>query len=499
VRLAIGATRQRILRQLLSESILLGFAGGVAGYVFALWGVRLLVSLLDSDAFLPLSPDLRVLGFTFAVSLATGVLFGIAPALRELGVPVAPTLKEANRATTDKASRFGWGKGLIAGQVAISLLVLFAACLLVRSLQKLMAQDFGYDRNHLVIAGVDAAAGGYSYEKMKPLAQELASRISSTPGIRSATYSNNGLFAGTESSDAILVPGFSESSARDRTAYEDYIGPSYFEVVDIPVLAGRGIEDQDSGTSTRVAVVNQAWVKKFFGGQNPIGRQFRIDDAAWLDKPISIVGICADARDHASDLRAPVKPRFYLAYQQVPEPFQIVIEAQAAGAPSAAVANVVGQIKATDAHLVTRFATTLESRVSGSASDQIALAKLSSFFAGLGLLLACVGLYGVLSYTVAGRTREIGIRMALGAACTDVLKLVLREALLLVGIGLIFGIPLSLVSSRLLGSFLFGLTATDPLSLAAVILLLMAVSLLAGMIPARRAAKVEPMVALRYE
>jgi putative ABC transport system permease protein len=499
VRLAIGAHQSRILQQLLTESILLALLGGLAGSLLAIFGVRLLVTIFGTHTALPLFPDARVLAFTTLVTLLTGVLFGLIPALKTLKVRVYPALKDATRTTSGSRSRFGWAKGLIAGQVALSLLVLFSAGLLVRSLQKLMRQDFGYEREHLVIARLDPAAAGYVAQKMEPLASQLATRIAGAPGVRGITYSTNGLFTGTESSDAILVPGFNAADPRDRGALEDYVGPDYFGVVGIPILTGRGIEAQDTPTSLRVAVANEAMVKRFFAGQNPVGRQFRIDDPDWLDKPITIVGISRNAKDHGSGLREEVKPRFYLAFQQLPDPEQIVLEAQVRGQASAAVTTIQAQIKATDSNIPIAFVQTLDSRVEASAGNQIALAKLSTFFAGLALLLACVGLYGVMSYTVAGRTREIGVRMALGARRGDVMELVLGEGMLLVAVGLVVGIPLALAGSRVLQGFLFGLKSTDPLSLIAVVLLLGIVAALAGLIPARRAAKVDPMVALRYE
>ena len=499
LRLAIGANPRRLLQQLLTESVLLALLGGIAGSLLAIWGVRLLVQLLGSDASLPLSPDWRVLAFTITISLLTGLVFGLVPALQTLKVRVTAALKNASRTTAEPGSRFTWGKGLIVGQVALSLLVLFSAGLLVRSLQNLMAQNFGYDRNHLLIARLDPTGAGYNGQRMKLLAQQLVERLAGAPGIRAVTYSTNGLFAGSESADAIVVPGFSAGTDRDRVATEDYVGADYFGVVGIPILAGRGIEAQDTGTSLRVAVINEAMVKHFFSGQNPIGRQFRIDDPDWVNKPITIVGISRDAKDHGDGIRENVRPRFYQAFQQTPEPEQIVLEAQVSGAASAAVTNVLGQIKAADGRLPISFIRTLDALVANSAGNQIALAKLSTFFAGLALLLACVGLYGVISYTVANRTREIGVRMALGARRSDVMELVLREGMLLVAIGLLVGIPLALASTRLLRSFLFGLNSTDPLSLIAVILLLGIVAAVAGFIPARRASRIDPMVALRYE
>lgn len=496
IRLAMGANRRRLLQQLLTESCLVGLMGGVLGALLSIWGVRLLVGMFNSDTSLPLSPDWRVFAFTIGLALLTGIIFGMVPALQSSKARLVVAAKDPLQAAPQHG--FKWGKGLIAGQVALSLLVLFAALLLVRSLQKLMTQDFGYSRDHLVIARTDPAAAGYDPAHMKLLAEQLVARFSSAPGVRGVTYSTNGLFAGTESADAVVVPGFSGTD-RDRIALEDYVGPNYFDVVGIPVLTGRGIEQQDTATSTRVAVINEAMVKHFYGGNNPIGRQFAIDDPAEIKRPITIIGISKNAKDHGSGIREDVRPRFYLAFQQVTDPEQIILEAQINGSTSAAVSNLQSQIKGVDSRLPIGFIHTLDSLVTDSAGEQIALAKLSSFFAALALLLACIGLYGVMSYTVAGRTREIGVRMALGAQRIDVMRMVLREAMVLVVLGLAIGIPLSLASTRLLHSYLFELKGTDPATLLIVVLVLGIVASFAAFIPARRAAGVDPNVALRYE
>jgi len=500
VRLAIGANRRRLLQQLLTESVLLAFLGGIFGALLSVWGVRLLIKIFGSDASsLPLSPDLRLLSFTTAVCLLTGILFGLVPALRSLKIQVSSTLKDAAAAAPESRSRFGWGKGLVAGQVALSLLVLFAASLLVRSLQKLMTQDLGYESNRLVVARLNPVAAGYKKERMKLLAEQLVGRMSSLPGVRGVSYSQNGLFSGSESADAIIVPGFNADKPRDRVAREDSVGPDYFGVVGIPILMGRGIAPQDTATSTRVAVVNEAMVKYFFHGENPIGHQFQIDDPDEKGKPFTVIGVSQDAKDHGSLLREATPPRFYRAFLQDSDPIQIMLEIVAGGNPDSALANVRSQITAVDPNLPIEFAYSVRHLLENNLGSQIALAKLSTFFAGLALLLACIGLYGIMSYTVAGRTREIGLRMALGAQRVDVLQLVLREGMLLVGVGLILGVPLAFAGSRVLHSFLFGLKSTDPLSLVAAVLLLAIVAAVAGFVPARRAAKVDPMVALRYE
>lgn len=502
VRMAIGANRGRLLQQLLTESVLLAFIGGVCGAMLSIWGVRLLVKILGSDATsLPLSPDLRVLAFNTSVCLLTGILFGVAPALRSLKVQVSATLKDT--AAPESRFRFAWGKGLVAGQVTLSLVVLFAASLLVRSLQNLMTQEFGFNTNSIVVAHVNAAAAGYGGEKSRELAQRLTARLATLPGVRAVTYSRHGLFAGSETSNPIIVPGFSAANPDDRSVREDSVGPDYFAVVGTPILLGRGIGPQDTATTTRIAVVNEAMMKYFFHGENPIGRQFEIDSPEEKGKPFTVIGVSKDAKDHPGRngdmLREAVPPRFFFAYQQDPRPPRLILEISTTGDPNLVVDAVRRQIKAAVPGLPINSVGTVRQQLEGSMDSQIALAKLSAFFAILALLLACIGLYGIMSYTVASRTREIGVRIALGAQRGDVLQLVVGEGMLLVGAGLVAGVPLSLASSRLLDSFLFGLKHTDPVSLFAMTALLGVVALIAGFIPGRRATKVDPMVALRYE
>jgi predicted permease len=498
VRLSIGASRGRLFRQFLTESLLLAFLGGACGVLLAIWGVRLLLATFSSSAdSLPLSPDLRVLAFAIAVCLITGILFGLAPALRAANAKINFNLKNAVSGPT--RSGWGWGRVLIAGQVALSVLVLFGATLLVRSLQKLVTQDLGYDSARIIVARVGASAAGYKGEALKHLARDLADRLATIPGIRGASYSRNGLFSGGETSNAVLVPGFNAATRDEREARQDSVGPGYFGALDIPILMGRGIGPQDTASFQRVAVVNQAMAKYFFRGENPVGRQFEIDNPEEKGKFITVIGVSKDTKDHGEFLRANPLPRFYVAFQQESRPLRFVLEVAAGRNADAAIGDVRSQIKAVDTNLPIDSVQTVTQRIENSVGSEIALARLSAFFAVLALLLASIGLYGLMSYAVAGRTREFGVRMALGARREDVMQLVLGEGMLLVAAGLAAGIPLALAGSRVLRGFLFGLKSSDPLSLIAVIVLLAVVAVLAGLIPARRATKVDPMIALRYE
>ena len=502
VRLAIGASPVRLLRQLLTESVLLALLGGILGVLLAQWGAVLLVQKTFGKVTLKafdIHPDLHMLAFTAAVCLLTGILFGLAPALRAVGIPVAPTLKEAARSTSvSGGGKWSVGKVLVAGQVALSLLVLFAAGLLVRTLRNLKDVDFGYERQHVLLVKPDFISAGYRHDQLPTIVRPLLERLNAMPGVVGATISENGLMSGTESADEIKVEGYTPKDDKDAVAFDDWVGPDYFKIVGIPILLGRGIGPQDVATSQPVAVINESMAKFYFPGANPLGRKFVIDDDAQRERQIEVVGVSRDVRDH--DLREPIPRRFFLAYYQSKlGDLEGNFEIRTAGDPKAVIEATRKQIQEFDPNVTVRSADTLDTLVDDYLGQETLVAQLSSFFGGLALLLACIGLYGVMSYAVSGRTREIGLRMALGAQRQDVLWMVLKEALILVTVGLAIGIPAAFGGSRLMLSMLFALSSVDPVSMTIAITLMLMVATLAGYIPARRATRVDPMVALRYE
>jgi predicted permease len=503
VRLAIGAKPSRVVSQLLTESVLLAFLGGAFGLLLAFWGTQLLLRIfgvtVEQTGF-QVTPDLRVLAFTATVCLLTGVLFGLIPALRSLKVDVNSALKGAT-APDSSGARFGlnWGKLLVASQVALSVLVLFAAGLLIRSLQNLEDVQLGFSRDHLLLVRLDPITAGYETpQSVLQLANELQARLARQPGVEQVAVAESGLFSGSDSDSTVNVEGFTPANEDQKQASWDKVGSGFFSALGIPVLQGREIGPQDTATSPLVTVVNQRFADFYFHGGNPIGRHIWIDDPKYADKPMEIIGVVRDVRSH--DLDKPVPPFFYRPISQSDEPLVVMqIAIRTAVDPAAMTETVRAEIKSFNSGLPISSIKTMDYLVDSTISSEIIIAKLSTFFGAVALVLACIGLYGVMSYTVAGRTREIGVRMALGAQRGNVLTLVMREAMLLVGIGVVAGIPLAMLCTRVINSMLFGLQNTDPISLAIVVVALMVIGALASLIPARRATKVDPMVALRYE
>jgi len=497
VRVAIGATAGRIVRQLLTESVCLSFAGGALGLLIAHWGTKSLLQLSGNNE-LEASPDMRVLLFTSGVCVLTGILFGLIPALRSRQIAVAPTLKSGAQSGDSTSAGWNWGKALVAAQVAVSLLVLFSAGLLVRSLSNMRDVNLGYDREHLLLISTDPVAAGYSRQQIVNFGNEMIGRLEHLPGVKAVTYSKNGLFSGSESGDSIKVPGYVPTKDSDLSAAFDEIGPGYFKAVGIPLILGRDTGLQDTEAAPRIAVINETMAKFYFGSANPIGRKFTIDDPDFKKGEVEIAGVARDARDH--ELKGQVKRRFYIPAMQSERTVPgMIFEIRTAGNPGAVADAARKEFKALAESVPIYSVRTLNDLTEHSIRDLILIARLSSFFAGLALVLASVGLYGILSYSVAGRTREIGVRIALGAQRSTVLRMVLKEAGKLVVLGIMVGIPAAFLAGRLCAAMLFGLKSTDPEAMLLVVSLLLVVALLASYIPARRATKVDPMVALRIE
>jgi predicted permease len=502
IRLALGANRGRVVRQFLTESFALSLAGGLAGVFFAIWGVHLLLRMVQSGSdpvALDVAPDLRVLLFTIGISVLTGVVFGLAPAWRSVRVNVSHTLKEAGRGMTGSSAKIGLGKSLVIAQIALSVLLLIGAGWFVRTLRNLGNVDLGYARDKLVLAEITPLTAGYQGARLASLYRELHARFQRIPGVRSVAYSQNGLFSGSESGDRIDVEGYKPAKGDDGSARFDEIGPNYFSAIGIPVILGREIGPQDNETAPRVCVVNQAFAKFFFGHASPVGRHVT-DLFPGAHATMEIVGVVGDVRDH--NLRGEISRRFYLPVfrpmgDQIP-PF-MNYEIRTSGEPAGTLQAARAIIRQIDPAIPVTSARSLIELVDRRLTQEKLIAQLSAAFGALALLLACIGLYGVLSYSVALRTNEIGIRMALGAERGRVILMVLRETSLLLLIGLAIGVPATLACARFVQSKLYGLEAADPLTLGAAIGIMAIVAIVSGYLPARRASKVDPLEALRYE
>jgi len=505
MRLGIGASRARIVRQLLTESVLLALLGGAAGVVGAFWGTRLLSAYLSDfirtvfpqrAMALDLTPDLSVLGFSVLLCVATGILFGLIPALRATRLDLTSALKPSTGAGGEGHSGSTARRALVVSQVALSLFLLLGTGLLVRSLQNLRGQDTGYDSENVLMFAIEAGAG-YDAAARTRLYQDAIDRLAVLPGARSASVSKWGLLGLNGWGNRVIVDGYASPDEADLKCYGQIAGPRFFETFGIRLRAGREFSAADAASSAPVAIVNETMARHFFGAANPVGRHFRLP--AKPDIAIEIVGVAKDAKYR--NLREPATRTFYVPFlQQSNASAQgIVIALRTAGPPADLVPAVRSALRGIDARLQPLDIRTMAEVVDASLIQERFVSQLASFFSALALLLAALGLYGVMSYGVAGRTAEIGLRMALGARHRDVTWLVLREALALALLGAAIGLPAGLLGARAISSLLFGLGAADPMTLGAATTLLLAVAGLAGYLPARRAARVDPLIALRCE
>ena len=496
LRQALGASRWRLVRQLLTESLLLAIIGGVTGILLAQWGVSLLVSRLAATSPVDVKPDAKVLLFTLGVSLLSGVFFGMAPALRATKADLTSALKE--KSTQGRKGRFNLGSALVVTQVALSLVLLVGAGLFARSLMKLQQEDLGFNRDNVLLVSVDTRLAGYKPDDLSALYRQLYDRLNALPNVSSATLASYSPMQGQSTNSSITVRGYTPNENENMVVNDLLIGPDFAETLGVPLLLGREIGLQDTPASGRVAIVNQSFANYFFPNQNPIGRRATFEEDSDKDD-FEIVGVIGDSKyDSAKEQpeRTVFRPILQVQDQQA---FANVFELRTVGDPLNLSSEVRAAVAQVNDKLPILNLTSLRLQTDEALKQDKLTAQLVSFFGLLGLLLSCVGLYGIMAHAVVRRTNEIGIRMALGAERRNIIWMVLKESFVLVVLGLAIGLPASWGAAQLVSSQLFGLSPSDPLTLITAVTLLTLVAALAGYLPARRASRVDPLVALRYE
>jgi predicted permease len=498
IRLALGASRGAIVRQRLVESLLLSGGGALLGLAFAWWTGALLLKMLPDDGTgqtLSAVPDLRVTLFAIGTALVTAILFGLAPALQSTRPALVSTLKDEAGGVVGGTGQARFRKGLVVAQVGLSVLLLAGAGLFGRSLYNLKSLNPGFQADQLLAFSLNPSLNGYSRERSIQLFQQMQEQLLHLPDVRSATASVIPLLTNSDWSSTIKVEGYRAKEGEDMNPLVNAVGPGFFETLAQPLLAGRDFSVTDLAGAPRVAIVNETLAKYFFGTDNPIGHHIGWGRDQTPD--IEIVGVARDAK--MSSLRQEPRRVVYTPYMQEREIGQITFYLRARGAASSIGSTARQVAQRVDPKLPIFDMKAMSTVVDESLFLERMVAALSIAFGALATLLAAIGLYGVMSFTVARRTREIGIRMALGAEGSSVMWLVLREVALMVGIGVAVGVPLAIALSRVVQSQLFDLSAHDPLALIAAAALLALVALAAGYLPARRATHVDPMLALRYE
>jgi predicted permease len=491
VRLSLGATRARLIRQLLTESLLLAVMGGALGILVGYWGKQLLPGPPGQLTTL----DWRVLLFVLTITGLTGLIFGSAPAFRGTGMNVNSALKETSRGVV--GSRSFLGKSLLIVQVAISLVLLVGAGLFLRTLQNLRHVEVGFNPQNLLLFRVNPSLNRYDEKRMATLYRDMLDRLGTVPGVRGVAMSAPALLSGSVNSTSIYVHGrVYDLSVRDRNNDINrlVISPNFFDVMEIPMLVGRGFTDRDNAGSQKVVIINEAAARKYFPNEDPIGRRFGSSVESSGD--LEIVGVLRDVK--YDSVRDAAPPTMYVPYQQtrVGSP---VFEVRTAGLPTSAAGAVREAVRQIDPNLPLMDVSTQIEQVEQRFMQEKLFAQAYTLFGALALLLAAIGLFGLMSYNVSRRTNEIGIRMALGAQRRDVLRLVMRESMILVAIGVVAGLAIALGAGHLVTTLLYGLPPTDLISIALATGVMVLVSGVAGYIPARRASRVDPMVALHYE
>ncbi|PYU00047.1 MAG: hypothetical protein DMG38_09170 [Acidobacteria bacterium] len=502
VRRALGASRARLVGQLLTESIVLSSAGALLGLLFARWGAALLVRYIStsSDAFfLDLSLDGRVLGFTGTVAMLTAILFGLLPALQSTRVSLTSAMKGSQSIEIDRPLRFQTRKWIVASQVALSLVLVVAAGLLLRSFAKLARLDLGFDRNSVLLLGTNLKAAKVPADSQIATYEAIETRLRALPGIVSVGRSMITPLEGGAWNQIVKTDWSNALTDDEALTWLNSVSPGYFETLHAPLLEGRDFTSTDSKTSRKVAIINQTLGRRFFPGLNPIGRTFQLKGVSGqFGPPIEVVGVVKDAKYQS--IREDIHPTAFFPDVQLSPEFAEAenFELRTAVRPSALVSSIQAAVASVNKEIALEF-DTLTDQVNHSMIRERLLAMLSSFFGALALLLAMIGLYGTLSYLVSQRQAEFGIRAALGAPPGSILLLVIRDVLAVLCGGMAAGVVISLATVRVLHDLLFGLPPRDAITLAAAASILSIVAFVAGYLPARRAMRVDPMVALRYE
>ena len=497
LRLALGATRRRIVRQLFAEAAVLAATGALLGVALAWWSRAPLLALRPfgyAALVLDLPMDTRVLGFTVLVAVITALLFGLAPAISTTRVDLNAQLQSGSRTLGGGTARLS--QALMIAQIALSLVLLVSTGLFVRTLGNLRQVDAGFNRTGLVLFKIDAVSAGYKADRILDLQSRLQAAMARIPGVSAATYSNVALLSRVRQNKRVTVNGCTPPPGTQTIVNTNGLAPNFFQTMELPIVLGRGFDEGDEGRTTRVAVVNQVFARTFCGEQSPIGRQMTVGSLP-TDR-VEIVGVAADAK--YTELRGAAPPTIYFpARQRVDGEANFALRVAGPGGTGGLYRSIRSAVRAIDPALPVLNLRTQEEQIDRLDAQELLFARLSGLFGLVAMGLASVGLYGLMSHAVLRRTGEIGVRMALGARPAQVLRMILRDSLTLVGLGLVFGTVAAYAAARAISAMLFGLSPGDPLTYAAVTLSLVAVAVLAASLPARRASRIDPMVALKIE
>lgn len=499
IRLSIGASRRRVVRQLLAETLLLATLGGGLGLLVATWGRDLLVSMFTGGASvvdLEAGFDWRVLGFACTLTFVSGLAAGIGPALRGTRVDLAESMKGEGRSVGAEGGRRSQliGKSLVASQIAFCLLLLVLAALFGRSMRSLLHVDVGYDRDRLLVARIDVRSMGLTPEERQALYARIVDRLAAIPGVESASLSLNGPLGGSQRTSSLGVEGYTPAPDENLLTNEETITEKYFETVGLKIVDGRGFAPEDRSPGARATIINQSMARRFFPG-GAIDKRWNYGGDDFGAEAYRIIGVVEDAK--YTSVRTASPNMIYSLAAAVPDNVLANLEIRSSVPPSQLIDTVRKTVAAAEPALPLFDVVPLDERLNRNLSNDRLVAQLTAIFGGIALLLACLGLYGTISYGVTRRVRELGVRMALGAARRDVLLLVIREAMVLIAVGAAIGIPLAYAAGRSVSTLLFGVRPLDPLAYATAALLLAVVGGVAAFLPAHRASRIDPMAALR--